>query len=149
MPAAHRQPEPSRSLLKAPQRFLAAQLARPTGRLGRWVITRALNRRNAAMINATLEALALEPNDAFLDVGFGGGRSIELAAEHTQGPLWGIDYSGDMVVFAAQKLAPLIQAGRLNLLCGDATTLPLTAAMVSKVCSTNTLYFWPNPVETL
>ena len=51
-----------------PHRFLAAQLRRPTGRFGRWILTRALNDGNAELIAATLEAL--------LAVGFGQRRKM-------------------------------------------------------------------------
>ena len=38
-----------------PHRFLAAQLRQPSGRFGRWVMTRGLNDGNAELIAATLE----------------------------------------------------------------------------------------------
>ena len=54
-------------------KLLAAQLRRPSGRFGRWVMTRALNRGNADLIEECLAALELCEDDTVLDVGFGGG----------------------------------------------------------------------------
>ena len=42
-----------------PHRFVAAQLRQPSGRFGRWVMTRVLNNRNAELITATVDALGL------------------------------------------------------------------------------------------
>lgn len=133
----------------APARFLASQLSRPSGRFGRWVMTRSLNRGNAELIASTVDALALQGDDAFLDVGFGGGRSLELAAARITGPLWGIDYSGDMVLAGVSRFAPLVRAGRMNLLCADVHALPLQDALFSAICSTNTIYFWSDPLRAL
>jgi arsenite methyltransferase len=132
-----------------PHRFLASQLRRPHGRFGRWVMTAGLNHGNADLILGTIDALALRSDDVFLDVGFGGGRALELAAERTQGPLWGIDFSPDAVASGARRLAPLVLAGRLNLLTADVADLPLRDALISAICTTNTIYFWPDAPRAL
>jgi SAM-dependent methyltransferase len=108
-----------------PERFLAAQLRKPTGRFGRWVMTRGLNDGNAELIGATLAALELRGADQFLDVGFGGGLSLRRAAEQTQGALWGVDFSPDMVAQGQRSLGALIASGRLNLITADVAALPL------------------------
>jgi len=141
-----------RDLLAAryvPAEFLAAQLRRPSGRFGRWVMTRSLNRGNAELISSSVDALALQRDDVFLDLGFGGGLSLELAATRTDGALWGIDYSGDVVLAGVTRFESLVRAGRLNLLCADVHALPLRDALFSAICSTNTVYFWSDPLRAL
>jgi SAM-dependent methyltransferase len=127
-----------------PERFLAAQLRKPTGRFGRWVMTRGLNDGNAELIGATLDALALAGGERFLDVGFGGGLSLRRAARQTRGALWGVDFSPDMVAQGQRSLAELIANGRLNLITADVAELPLRDGSIDAVCTTNTIYFWPD-----
>lgn len=127
-----------------PQRFLAAQLRRPSGRFGRWVMTRGLNDGNAELIDATVDALALGPGERFLDVGFGGGRSLRRAAAQGAGALWGVDFAPDMVREGHRYFAELVSGGRLNLLTADVSALPLRDHLVDAICTTNTVYFWPD-----
>lgn len=132
-----------------PHEFVAAQLRKPSGRFGRWVMTRMLNRGNAEMIASTVDALALTRTDSFLDLGFGGGLGLQLAAEKTDGPLWGVDFSPDAVLSGAAMMTPLIAAKRLNLICADVAELPLRDGLVHAICTTNTIYFWPDPARAL
>jgi SAM-dependent methyltransferase len=128
-----------------PHGFIAAQLRRPTGRFGRWVMTRALDSGNAQLVTATVDSLSLRADDTFLDVGFGGGLGLRLAALRTHGALYGADFSPDVVVAAQRRLSRLIAAGRLNVFVADIAALPLRDHLVTAICTTNTLYFWPNP----
>ena len=132
-----------------PHRYIAAQLRQPSGSFGRHVMTRALNRGNAELIQATVDALALRTRDAFMDLGFGGGLGLRLAAARTEGRLWGVDFSADVVLAATSTLRELIAAGRLNVLCADVADLPLRDGLVHAICSTNTIYFWPDPIAAL
>lgn len=127
-----------------PHRFLAAQLRKPSGRFGRWVMARGLNDGNAELIGSALDALALQRTDRVLDVGFGGGASLRRAAERTDGALWGVDFSPDMVAQGQRSLADLIARGRLNLITADVAALPLRDASIDALCTTNTIYFWPD-----
>jgi ubiquinone/menaquinone biosynthesis C-methylase UbiE len=127
-----------------PHRFLAAQLRQPSGRFGRWVMTRGLNDGNAELIAATLERLAPAGVERFLDIGFGGGLSLRRASELTRSALWGIDFSADMVAAGQRSLSDLIVAGRLNLITADVAALPLRDGCIDAVCTTNTIYFWPD-----
>jgi arsenite methyltransferase len=132
-----------------PHRFIAAQLQKPSGPFGRLVMTRVLNRGNAELIHATVDALALERGDDFLDLGFGGGLGLQLAAARTDGALWGVDFSPDVVLAATAVLRKPIAAGRLNVICADVADLPLRDGLVQAICSTNTIYFWPDPLAAL
>lgn len=133
----------------APHRFVAAQLRQPTGRFGRWVVTRLLNRGNAELITGAVDALALERDHSFLDLGFGGGLALKLAAERTDAALWGVDFSADVVIEGVRTFESLIRAGRLSLICADVADLPLRDGLIRAICTTNTLYFWPDPVGAL
>jgi SAM-dependent methyltransferase len=132
-----------------PHSFVAAQLRQPSGRFGRWVMTRMLNRGNAEMISSTIDALALTRTDSFMDLGFGGGLGLQLAAARTDGPLWGVDFSPDAVLAGATTMRTLVAAKRLNLICADVAELPLRDGLLNAICTTNTLYFWPDPARAL
>ena len=132
-----------------PHRFVAAQLRQPTGRFGRWVMTRVLNRGNAGLITSAVDALALQRDQSFLDLGFGGGLALKLAAARTDAPLWGVDFSSDVVLEGVGQFRSLIRSGRLNLICADVADLPLRDGLIRAICTTNTLYFWPDPVRAL
>lgn len=129
---------------------IAAQLRRPAGAFGRLVMTRMLNRGNTEIIEGTLEALGLETTDAYLDVGFGGGRSLTLAAEAIgEGHIYGVDFSADVVTAAQRRHRALIGKGRLTLLTANVVDIPLRDALVTKISTINTIYFWPKPREAL
>jgi SAM-dependent methyltransferase len=132
-----------------PHRFLAEQLRRPTGPFGRWVMTRVLNNGNAELIAATVDALALRRSESFLDLGFGGGLGLTLALARSDAPLWGVDFSADVVRAGMQAFHKPIAAGRLNLICADVADLPLRDGLVHTICTTNTIYFWPDPSQGL
>lgn len=132
-----------------PHRFVAAQLQKPSGVFGRWVMTRVLNSGNAELIEGTIDALKLNRDQTFMDVGFGGGLGLKLAAAKTDGALWGIDFSADVVIEGVRTFEPLIAAGRLNLICANVVDLPLRDGLVSAICTTNTIYFWPDALRAL
>ncbi len=127
-------------------RFVAGQLRRPTGRFGRAVMTRLLNHGNAELIEATLARLHVHGTDRLLDVGFGGGGALMRAAARTRGHLYGVDFSPDVIAQGQRRLKNLVAQGRLTLLVADVTDLPLRDALVDKVVTTNTVYFWPDMV---
>ena len=107
-------------------RFIGSQLRRPRGAFGRVVMTSLLNRGNRELIHATLAALDLQPGDRFLDVGFGGGRALQVAARSVcDGRLYGADFSPDVVAAGQRRLRALIAAGRLVLMIASGGDLPL------------------------
>ena len=60
-----------------------------------------------------------------LEVGFGAGQGIKLAAERvTSGRIRGIDLSEEMVRVATRRNASAIKAGRVALSQGSITALP-------------------------
>ena len=126
--------------------FVARQLRRPSGLIGRFAVSRVLNRGNAPMNQLTLSLLDLKPDDAVLEVGFGGGDLISrIAAVVARGRVAGVDFSPDMVDVCAKRFTGLIGAGRVELHCASAESLPYPPAHFTKACTVNTIYFWPDP----
>lgn len=86
--------------------FIASQLRKPSGLFGRVVISNRLKRLNAAINQATLTALALEPYDRVLEVGFGPGELMSrMAPLVPAGSISGVDFSRDMVALCEKPRA--------------------------------------------
>jgi arsenite methyltransferase len=130
--------------------FVAGQLRSPSGTFGRYVMPRFFNRSSAAINQTTLAALALEPEDRVLEVGFGGGELIaSIEPFIPEGSVAGVDFSPDMVGAAAKRFASLVQAGRVEVRCARAEELPYADGRFTKACTVNTVYFWPDPAVPL
>lgn len=126
--------------------FVSRQLRRPSGFVGRRVMPLFFNRRNRPLILATLQQLELRADTSYLDVGFGGGLALRLASDVVaDAPIYGTDYAQDVVEQAEQRFSDLLGAGRLTLLQGDISAMPMRDAVVDRISTTNTIYFWPNP----
>lgn len=54
-------------------KYLASQLRKPSGFIGKVFISRILNRENSRMNGLTLKLLEIKNSDRILEVGFGGG----------------------------------------------------------------------------
>jgi ubiquinone/menaquinone biosynthesis C-methylase UbiE len=131
-------------------RFIAAQLHVPSGWFGRVVMGSLLDRINARINELTVSRLAVQATDHVLDIGFGGGYAVRrLAALAFDGKVCGVDVSETMVRRAERRLRRLIKQRRVELRLGDVSDLPHPDGSFDKVCTVNTLYFWPDPQRTL
>jgi SAM-dependent methyltransferase len=132
------------------QKFIARQLAHPSGLFGRLFTARWLDKANARMNQLTLERLAIKAEDRLLEVGFGGGDLLERILSTRQSEfVAGVDLSADMVRLVSRRLRSYIEAGKAEVRCGDIEALPHNDGEFTKLCSVNTLYFWRNPALAL
>ena len=128
------------------QKFIARQLAHPSGLIGRLFTARWLDKASFEMNKLTLLQLAVEPADRILEVGFGGGDLLEkLLSSQPCEYVAGVDLSADMVSLVSRRLRRYILAGRADVRCGDIEALPFGDGEFTKLCSVNTLYFWRTP----
>lgn len=80
-----------------------------------------------------------------LDVGCGGGRTIEkLAATAMAGVVDGIDYADGSVSVSRQRNAELIQAGRVVIQKASVSQLPFADDTFDLVTAIETQYYWPD-----
>ena len=78
--------------------FVASQLRKPSGFIGKFVVARILNGGNAPMNQSTLAELDLEPDDTVVEIGFGGGDLIHrMSPLVPKGRIAGVDFSPEMV----------------------------------------------------
>jgi ubiquinone/menaquinone biosynthesis C-methylase UbiE len=105
-----------------------------------------MGRETAAQNDAALAALAVNPADRILEIGFGHGRTLQkLVAAAPSGFVAGLDHSSEMYEMARRRCAPLLETGRLELHLGDSQAIPYPDAHFDKVLAVHTLYFWDNP----
>lgn len=94
---------------------------------------------------AILAELALTPDDNLLEVGCGGGAFLHEALESGCRAA-AIDHSPDMVRLAREQNAQAIGEGRLEIVEGDAASLPFQDDTFTAAVMTGVLGFLPEPV---
>ncbi len=95
-----------------------------------------------------MEALALQPEDRYLEIGFGGGQLLERALGVVESAA-GIDHSADMLALAGERNVAAIAGGRLQLVLGDANALPWPDGQFTAAACTNMFFFLEDPAAVL
>lgn len=133
-----------------PSRILSMQARKPSGMIGRYIMTKIFNIGNADLNSFVKEMLELQRKDRILEIGFGPGKLInEMANITTEGVVEGIDFSPTMLKHAIKVNKQHISKGRVKLQKGECRTLPFNKESFDKLCSINTLYFWKEPGKYL
>ncbi len=127
--------------------WLTDRLARrPTGALSRETYRNPEHHR--ASFRATLEALALTPDDHLLEIGCGGGAFLHDALK-TGCRAAAVDHSEEMVRLARRQNATAVDEGRLRVLLADAESLPFEDATFTAVAMTQVFFFFRDPLAVL
>jgi len=125
------------------------QVRKPTrwvGRLFLWI----MNLSHSPLTDWGLGHVEIGKNFAILDVGCGGGRTIEkLAALAPGGSVCGVDYSPGSVAASRARNAKLIQAGRVEIKQGSVSRLPFPDGRFDLVTAVETQYYWPDLVNDM
>ncbi len=133
-----------------PKKFLAAQLCQPSGIFGKFMMADFLNKHNEKMNHFAVERLDIQPTDKVLDIGFGGGITIEEMLQTIDtGKIYGIDFSQIMVEQAKQKFKLEIESNKVSIEFGDVKQLSFVENTFDRVCTVNTIYFWNDPLASL
>lgn len=135
--------------MKAVEAMFGRQRAHPRGVLGR-VTARFMRSGNGPLSLWMVELLEVRDNDRVLEVGFGPGVALGALLERVpHGTVAGVEASALMVRDARRHFATAVAAGRLDLLRGDAASLPFDDGSFDAVCGAHVLYFWPDPLATI
>jgi len=125
------------------------QFRRPTGWLGK-LIAVGMNIEHAGLWRWALEHISLQPDSVILDIGCGGGKSIEVLARRARhGKVYGIDYSKDMVQTSSFLNRGLIRSGRAEIRHASVSRLPFSDDSFDLVVCFECCYFWPEMIESL
>jgi ubiquinone/menaquinone biosynthesis C-methylase UbiE len=129
--------------------FAARQFGNPSGLFGRFIGDR-MAKGNVYDAKWTVSLLGIRPASRVLEIGFGPGVSTQLASERAnQGLVAGIDHSATMVQAARKRNADAVQAGRVELRQGEASSLPYADDTFDIAFSLHSIYFWRDPVSCL
>jgi len=109
-----------------------------------------MNMSHSEVTDWGLKHVLIEKHFMILDVGCGGGRTIQkLAAVDTEGMLYGIDYAKGGVAASRGKNAELIKAGRVEIKQASVSQLPFPDDKFDLVTAVETQYYWPDPVKDM
>ncbi len=125
------------------------QVRKPTKWVGRFFLW-VMNMSHSALTDWGLKHVQIEEHFTILDVGCGGGRTIEkLAALAPKGMVYGIDYADGSIAASRSKNAQLIQDGRVEITQGSVSQLPFPAGKFDLVTAVETQYYWPDLVDDM
>ncbi|MGH9764279.1 MAG: methyltransferase domain-containing protein, partial [Blastocatellia bacterium] len=108
------------------------------------------NMSHSSLTNWGLTHLHIEEHFTILDVGCGGGRTIEkLAALAPKGMIYGVDYAKGSVAASRGRNAQLIQSGRVEVQQASVSHLPFAENRFNLVTAVETQYYWPDLVKDM
>jgi SAM-dependent methyltransferase len=108
-------------------------------------LARAMNIGHADLTNWGLEQFAIAPNATILEVGCGGGKTIQrLLGRAPDGKVFGIDYSAASVAVSTETNAAEIAGGRVEVRQGTVSSLPYAPDTFDLVAAVETHYYWPD-----
>jgi ubiquinone/menaquinone biosynthesis C-methylase UbiE len=132
------------ALLRVPN-----QVRKPSKWFGRFFLWM-MNMSHSSLTDWGLRHVRIEKRFTILDVGCGGGRTIQkLATLATEGMVYGVDYAPGSVAASRAKNARLIQAGRVEIAQGSVSRLPFPDNQFDLVTAVETQYYWPNLVADM
>jgi ubiquinone/menaquinone biosynthesis C-methylase UbiE len=126
---------------------MGALFNKPAGFFGK-ILARGMAWGHASFYKNTAKVLGLQPDDKYLEIGFGSGLFIKKYASHVS-RIAGLDYSRDMVKLASSINNNLIKSGRAEFKQGDVSSIPWNSDEFSVVVGIETFFFWPKPEAAL
>ena len=125
------------------------QVRKPSKWLGRFFLW-IMNSSHSSLTDWGLKHVPIDKDFTILDVGCGGGRTIQkLAALASQGKVYGVDYAKGSVLASLKKNAALIQANRVEIARASVSQLPFPEDRFDLVTAVETQYYWPDLVKDM
>ena len=125
----------------------------PQGAYGEKMLER-MNRSHADVTMWALDQLAYKAGERALDIGCGGGATMErlarrIAAAGGAGHVSGIDHSEVSCEASRHYNKDAIQAGQMDVTCASVASLPFPDDSFDIVTTVESFYFWPDPEASL
>lgn len=116
------------------------QVRKPTKWVGRFFLW-IMNLSHAGLTDWGLKHVQVERHFTILDVGCGGGRTIQKLATLTpEGKVYGVDYAKGSVAASRGKNAQLIETGRVEIKQASVSQLPFPEDKFNLVTAVETQY---------
>jgi SAM-dependent methyltransferase len=129
--------------------YVAGQVRKPDRFIGRF-FAMLMNRSHSKLTDWGLSHVHIAKAFHILDVGCGGGRTIEkLAAMAPSGKIYGIDYASGSVATSRTRNKRLIGEGRVEIQLAAVSRLPFAADAFDLVTAIETQYYWPDLVNDM
>jgi ubiquinone/menaquinone biosynthesis C-methylase UbiE len=102
-----------------------------------------MNRGHKPLTMRGLTHVNIEPDYVILDVGCGGGKTVNhLAKRAPRGKVFGIDYSADMVEYSKKVNKKLIAENRVQIVEASVEKMGFSDDFFDLVTAIETYYFW-------
>lgn len=129
--------------------YVARQVRKPDRWAGRLFLKR-MNDQHSPLTDWGLQYVRIEPRFEILDVGCGGGRTLEkLATLAPEGHVCGVDFAAGSIVESQRRNAKRIDAGRVEVRHASVDHLPYPEGRFDLVTAIETHYYWPDLVGGL
>ena len=116
---------------------------KPVG-LGGKLMVSMMNAGHAPMRDWGLQYLYIEPEDDVLDIGCGGGATVQCLLEKVpRGTVKGVDYSDVSVAKSVSVNQAAICEGRCKIVQGNVKELPFPDESFNEATAFETIYLWP------
>jgi ubiquinone/menaquinone biosynthesis C-methylase UbiE len=129
--------------------YVLNQVRKPDRWLGRFFLW-IMNNSHSEITDWGLSRVRIEKQFSILDVGCGGGRTIQkLAALAPEGIVHGVDYAEGSVAASRNTNARLIKMGRVEIRCASVSQLPFSDNSFDLVTAVETQYYWPDLIKDM
>ena len=120
------------------------QAKKPTGIFG-LLIARLMNIGHNKLTNWALPYLSIKEDDIILDIGCGGGKTVnKLAKTARKGKVYGIDFSDASVKLSSELNRDYINSGKVDIQKASVSKLPFPDNSFNIITAIETYFFWPD-----
>ena len=125
-------------------RKVVLQAKKPNGLSG-ILITRLMNRVHDKLTNWGLKFVMIKEDDRILDIGCGGGRTInKLSGIIKNGKVHGIDYSDASVNVSSKLNRKEINDGKVEILKASVSSIPFPDNYFDIITAIESYFMWPD-----